>query len=116
MKRGSFSRLKPLFSFERIVGYMTIAGSIATVYGVEKIYNLTVELKPIIEVFQNEPGHSVIRDTITVVVRDTVFYPDTIYVPLRDTVYTPRRFKIEKDWQRKIYEDEERFRKRHGLS
>lgn len=82
----NFSKLKRLFSFDRIVGYMTIAGSLAAIYGVERIYSLTVDLTPVIAIIQKKQNDNpkIIRDTITIIHKDTIIRKDTIV--RRDTV------------------------------
>ena len=107
------SKTKRFFTFDRIVGYATIVGSIATIYGANKIYNLTVELKPVIEIIQEEQStnQKIYPDTIVVMRRDTVIIKDTVFLPLHDyTESSPE----DKEWE-KINNDEERFRRRHQL-
>lgn len=115
-------KIKRLFTFDKIVGYMTIAGSIATVIGATIINNFTVELKPVIEVMQEEgnlPAKSVIkvvRDTVMLVQKDTVtlvkteIKKDTVYVRVTESSNPQER---EKEQTRN---SEDNFRKRHNLS
>lgn len=111
---GDSSKIKRFLSFDRIVGYATIAGSMATLYGVKKIYNLTVELKPVIEIIQEEQNANlqkiIIRDTITETRRDTVILRDTVFLPLRASTPIPEN----KKWDR-INQTEAEFRRRHQL-
>lgn len=114
----NFHITKRFLTFNRIVGYATIAGIIATLYGVKKIYNLTVELKPVIEIIQKEQGQSqkFVRDTITIIYRDTVILKDTII--LKDTVFQslqkPTYPSTSKEWDW-INQRENDFRKKHQL-
>lgn len=105
----SFSKM----TFDRIVGYATILGCAATIYGANKIYNLTVELKPVIEIIQEEQStnQKIYPDTIMVMRRDTVIIKDTVFLPLPN--YTEPSLK-DKERER-INNDEERFRGRHQL-
>lgn len=107
-------KFKRFFTFDRVVGYATIAGSIATLYGVKKIYNLTIELKPAIEIIQEKrvQHQNVIRDTITIICRDTVICRDTIFLSFRDSIYpvTPKN-----NTRSRIEDKNKAFRKRHQL-
>lgn len=101
---GGVSKIRRFFTFDKIVGYATIVGSIATIYGASKIYNLTVELKPVIKIIQEEQSanQKIIRDTVTIMRRDTVILKKSVSLP------------PEKDTQPKnLREMELKFRKRH---
>lgn len=108
-----FSKIRRFITFDRIVGYATIVGCVATVYGAKKIYRLTVELKPVIEIIQEDQSinQKMSPDTIVIMRRDTVIIKDTVFLPLHDyTEPSPE----DKERER-INNDEERFRKRHQL-
>jgi len=114
-----FSKIKRFFTFDRIIGYATIAGSIATIYGANRIYNLTIELKPVIEIIQEKRGTNprIISDTVTIIRRDTVILRDTVI--FRDTVSLPLRGAIDssqkdKEWYKIMMKDKD-FRERHML-
>lgn len=109
----SLSKIGRYFTFDRIVGYATIIGCVATIYGAKKIYSLTVELKPVIEIIQEEqsPNQKISPDTIVIMRRDTVIIKDTVSLPLEDyTMPSP-----EDKERKRINNDEERFRRRHQL-
>ncbi len=76
----NFKKIRRFFSFDRIVGYMTIAGSLVTIYGVERIDNLTVDLKPVIAIIQKQQNEKpkTIRDTVIMIHKDTIIYRDTV--------------------------------------
>lgn len=117
------AKIKRLFTFDRIVGYMTIAGSIAAMIGATIINNFTVELKPVIEVMQaegNQPtniGTKIIRDTVTLVQRDTITLVKTEIK--KDTVTKYVRVAEPSNPQEKVKaqtrKSEDDFRERHGL-
>lgn len=111
----SYSKIFRFFAFDRLVGYATIIGCVATIYGAKKIYNLTVELTPVIKVIKKEQSipQQVVSDTITVIHRDTVIIKDTIFLqPQHIIESTPKDKDIEHE---RIRNDEESFRKRHNL-
>lgn len=65
----------------------------ATLYGAKKIYNLSVELLPVIKIIQEEQSipQQIVSDTITIIRRDTVIIKDTALMPLQDlTESTPK--------------------------
>lgn len=108
-----FSKIWRYFTFDRIVGYATIIGCVATIYGAKKIYSLTVELKPVIEIIQEEQStnQKIYPDTIVIMRRDTVIIKDSVFLPLHD--YTES---LPEDKEREgINNNEERFRRRHQL-
>lgn len=88
---------------------MTIAGSIATIYGASKIYDLTVELKPVIKIIQEvkEPELRIIRDTIVAIHRDTVIVKATTSPYASDA-------QIQMDSEDDIRRKESIFRKKHS--
>lgn len=108
----NFSKIRKFITFDRIIGYATIIGSVATVYGAKKIYSLTVELKPVIEIIQEEQStnQKISPDTIMIMRRDTVIIKDTVFLPLQDSPESS----LDKERER-INNDENRFRKRHQL-
>lgn len=112
MKKCKSYKIKRIFSFNRIVGYATIIGSIATLYGIKKIYSLTVELKPVIEIIQKERAQSqnISRDTIMIIHRDTVILRDTVSLSFRDSML------MHEDPKWCIINTKEmKFRRRHQL-
>ena len=109
----SFSKKRRFLTFDRIVGYATIIGCVVAIYGVNKIYSLTVELKPVIEIIQEEQNNNqkISPDTIVIMRRDTVIIKDTVSLPLQNSPeYSPK----DKERER-IINDENRFRERHQL-
>ncbi|MDE7433455.1 MAG: hypothetical protein K2N34_16285 [Lachnospiraceae bacterium] len=71
----NLDKMKRLFTFDKIVGYATIVGSVATVMGAKIINDFSIELQPIIKIIQEEQkdiGTKIIRDTITFIHKDTV--------------------------------------------
>lgn len=109
----SFSKKRRFLTFDRIVGYATIIGCVATIYGASRIYNLTVKLKAVIEIVQEEQStnQKISPDTIVIMRRDTVIVKDTVFLPLQDyTESSPKDIERER-----ITNDEKRFRERHHL-
>lgn len=112
-------KIKKLFTFDKVVGYATIAGSIATMVGATIVNNLKVELKPMIKVMQEEQQGvktKIVRDTITLIRKDTVVRIEKEII--RDTVIRYRRdysLNPKEKEKEKLDDDERNFRQRHNL-
>lgn len=113
------SKIKKIFTFDKIVGYATIAGSLATIAGATIVNKLKVELNPIIKVMQEEQQGvktKIVRDTITLIRKDTVIriekeiIRDTVILYRRDYSHNPKEREREK-----LDDDERNFRHRHNL-
>lgn len=111
--------IKRIFTFNKIVGYATVLGSLATVYGVIRVNSLTVKLEPVVKVFQN--GQHEIQGQTPIIIRDTIIYKDTIIcrdtVSYRDTITIKDTVRLSSDDDlSRINALEHTFRETHGLS
>lgn len=86
-----FNKMKRLFTFDKIVGYATIIGSMATVVGARIINDFSIELQPVIKIIQEgqkDISTKIVRDTITFIRKDTIIlkeiHKDTIIKYIHD--------------------------------
>lgn len=114
----NFGKIRHLFTFDKIVGYATIIGSVAAVAGATIVKDFTVKLQPVINIIQEEQrniGKRIVRDTITLVHKDTVILKETHRDTIIKYIHDNRELSSEDKEKEQLNHNERIFRERHNL-